>query len=56
MWRAILNAFRIKEIRNRIFFTLAILALYRFGANITVPGVDANAITSQVQIWPSWYA
>lgn len=49
MWRAILNAFRIKEIRNRIFFTLAILALYRFGANITVPGVDANAITSQVQ-------
>jgi len=49
MWRAILNAFRIKEIRNRILYTIAILALYRFGANITVPGVDANAITEQVQ-------
>lgn len=49
MWKAIINAFRIKEIRNRIFFTLAILALYRFGSNITVPGVDATAITDQVQ-------
>jgi preprotein translocase subunit SecY len=49
MWKAIINAFRIKEIRNRIFYTLAILALYRFGSNITVPGVDATAITEQVQ-------
>lgn len=49
MWKAIINAFRIKEIRNRIFYTLAILALYRFGSNITVPGVDASAITDQVQ-------
>jgi preprotein translocase subunit SecY len=49
MFRAILNAFRIKEIRNRIFYTIAILALYRFGANITIPGVDATVVTSQVQ-------
>ena len=49
MWRAIINAFRIKEVRNRILYTIGILALYRFGANITVPGVDAKAITSQVQ-------
>ncbi|MBM3707570.1 MAG: preprotein translocase subunit SecY [Actinobacteria bacterium] len=49
MWRAIINAFRIKEIRNRLLYTIGILALYRFGANITVPGVDAAAITSQVQ-------
>jgi preprotein translocase subunit SecY len=49
MWRAILNAFRIKEIRNRILYTIGILALYRFGANITVPGVDATVITRQVE-------
>jgi len=49
MWRAILNAFRIKEIRNRILFTIGIIAIYRFGANITVPGVDATVITDQVQ-------
>lgn len=49
MFKAILNAFRIKEIRNRILFTLGILALYRFGATLTVPGVDPSKIIEQVQ-------
>lgn len=49
MLRAILNAFRIREIRNKILFTFGILAIYRLGANITIPGVDANAILQQVE-------
>ncbi|MHB8276601.1 MAG: preprotein translocase subunit SecY [Candidatus Humimicrobiaceae bacterium] len=49
MFRALLNAFKIKEIRNRIFFTIGILALYRFGANLTIPGVDPTKILSQVE-------
>src|SRR5680860_1881512 len=49
MFRALLNSFKIKEIRNRIFFTIGILALYRFGANLTIPGVDATKILSQVE-------
>jgi preprotein translocase subunit SecY len=49
VFRAILNAFRIKEIRNRILFTIGILAIYRFGANITIPGVDASKILEQVE-------
>ena len=49
MLRALVNAFRIKEIRNKILFTFGILALYRLGANITIPGVDANAILQQVE-------
>ena len=49
MFRAIINAFRIKEVRNRILFTIGILAIYRFGANITIPGVDATKILEQVQ-------
>lgn len=49
MIKAIFNAFRIKEIRNRILFTLGILALYRFGATLTVPGVDPSKIIEQVQ-------
>jgi len=49
MFQAILNAFRIKEIRNRILFTIGILAIYRFGANLTVPGVDPSKIIEQVQ-------
>ena len=49
MFRAILNAFRISEIRNKILFTIGILAVYRFGANLTIPGVDPSAILEQVQ-------
>ena len=49
MLRAIFNAFRIKEIRNKILFTLGILAVYRLGANVTIPGVDASKILEQVE-------
>jgi preprotein translocase subunit SecY len=42
--RTIGNAFTVREIRKKIFFTAAILALYRLGAYIPSPGVDANAV------------
>lgn len=34
------NAFKIKEIRNRLFFTLAMLVVIRFGCQLPVPGVN----------------
>jgi preprotein translocase subunit SecY len=40
----ILSAFRVAEIRNKILFTGAILALYRLGAFIPAPGVSAGAV------------
>src|SRR5437762_14199462 len=36
--------FRIPDLRNKILFTLFVIALYRLGANITVPGIDFNAV------------
>jgi preprotein translocase subunit SecY len=38
------NAFSVPEIRRKLAFTAAILALYRLGAYIPVPGIDVNAI------------
>jgi preprotein translocase subunit SecY len=40
----ILNAFRVPEIRKKLAFTAAMLALYRLGAYIPVPGVDIDAV------------
>ena len=34
------NAFKIKEIRTKIFFTLAMLVVIRLGSQLPVPGVD----------------
>jgi preprotein translocase subunit SecY len=38
--KAILNAFRVPELRKKIFFTIAIVAVYRLGAFIPAPGVN----------------
>lgn len=44
MLTAFRNAFRIRDLRNKILFTLFIFALYRLGATIPVPGVDLQAV------------
>lgn len=36
------NAFKIKEIRNKILFTLAMLVVIRLGSQLPVPGVDRH--------------
>lgn len=36
------NAFKIKEIRQKILFTLAMLVVIRFGSQLPVPGVDSE--------------
>ena len=45
MLKTLVNAFKVKDIRNKILFTLGVLLVYRLGAQIAVPGVDAKALT-----------
>lgn len=44
MFKAVKNALRVKDIRKKILFTLFVLIVYRIGAAITVPGVNAAAL------------
>jgi len=44
MLKTIANAFSVADIRKKLAFTAAILALYRLGAYIPAPGVDINAV------------
>ena len=41
---AFANIFKIPELRSRLLFTLAMLAIYRVGIFITTPGVDRNVM------------
>ena len=41
-WQAFTNLFRIEDLRNRLFFTLALLAVYRLGAHIPTPGINTG--------------
>lgn len=40
----LINAFKIKDLRKKLLFTLAIFVIFRFIAHIPVPGVDLNAL------------
>jgi preprotein translocase subunit SecY len=40
----VLDIFKVPELKRRILYTLGILAVYRVGANIPVPGVNAGAL------------
>jgi preprotein translocase subunit SecY len=44
MISTIFSSFRVAEIRNKILFTMAVLAVYRLGSFIPVPGVDTKAV------------
>jgi preprotein translocase subunit SecY len=49
MLSAFANAFRIPELRGKILFTLAIIAVYRLGSHLPVPGVDFDAVQNYLQ-------
>jgi len=44
MLRTILNAFSVADIRKKLAFTAAMLALYRLGSYIPAPGVNTDAV------------
>ena len=38
------NVWKIEELRNRILLTLGLLLVYRFGAQVVLPGIDASKL------------
>ena len=40
------NIWNIEDLRNRILVTLGILAIYRFGSFVVIPGIDASTLTA----------
>src|SRR5215472_13028316 len=43
------NLFRIPDLRNRVLFTLALLAVYRIGASIPTPGINTRVLEQLFQ-------
>src|SRR5258708_12210253 len=41
---AVKNMCRIEDLRNRVLFTLALLAVYRIGAHIPTPGINTAVL------------
>ncbi len=44
MFKTLINALKVKDIRGRLLFTFFMIIIFRIGCTITVPGVDASRI------------
>ena len=49
MFDTVRNAFKVKDIRNRILFTFFMLIIIRIGSQLPIPGVDRN-------VFADWFA
>jgi len=49
MLASIFNIFKIPELRKKIFFTVAMLCIYRIGFHVPVPGIDQDALAEATQ-------
>jgi preprotein translocase subunit SecY len=53
MLGTLINIFKIQDLRNKIIFTVALLALYRVGYHIPVPGFDQSKIEAMANARPT---
>jgi len=44
LWQSLANAWKLPDLRKKLLFTAGMLAIYRFGAYVPVPGVDVKAL------------
>ena len=48
MLKTLRNAFKIKDVRNRILFTFMMLIIIRIGSELPIPGVKGSVFQSCV--------
>src|ERR671912_95038 len=46
MLKTFINIFRVPELRNKVLFTLMMLAIYRIGYHVPIPGVNQEGLAS----------
>lgn len=49
MLKTFINIFKVPELRNKVLFTLFMLAIYRIGYHVPLPGVDQDAFQEMTE-------
>ena len=49
MFKTLADAFKIKEVRNKLILTLVLLLVYRLGCWLPIPGIDSEALGVNVE-------
>ena len=42
MFKSIRNAFKVKELRGKLLYTLMMLVVIRFGSQLPIPGIETS--------------
>ena len=50
MWKSIVNAFKVEEVRKKLFYTLLMLVVIRFGSTLPIPGVNTAYFASLLNV------
>ena len=48
-FEAVANIFRVPDLRKRLLFTLGLLAVYRIGGHIPLPGINTKRLEEVMQ-------
>ena len=54
MLSSLKNMFKVPDLRNKILFTLVIIAVYRLGSHAPVPGIDFAQVAAQLEQGRPW--
>ena len=49
MFSNLKNVFKVPDLRNKVLFSLLMIALYRLGAHLPVPGIDVSVLKTLKQ-------
>ena len=49
MFKTLANAWKVPELRKKLLYTLLLLAIFRFGAYVTAPGIQANVLADVME-------
>ena len=48
MFKTFINAWKVKDIRTKMLYTLLLIVVYRLGSFIPIPGVNAQALAANI--------
>ncbi len=49
MFKTFINAWKVKDIRTKMLYTLLLIVVYRLGSFIPIPGVNATALAANIE-------
>lgn len=49
MFKTLVNAFKVEQLRKRMFYTFWILVVVRLGSQLPIPGIDVSQVQEYLQ-------